>query len=122
MGFSDAEDFLTAAGYRKDDGGGDWWEPTNGKQGGVNRAIRSKLGVKMMTQRNIYHQANYIRTITATLLVHALSRMRKIDQNLIVLKLLSQTRQRWIYILQQNWERRQQRRSTASYSKIYSPN
>ena len=45
-GFSDAEDFLTAAGYRKDDGGGDWWEPTNGKQGGVNRAIRSKLGVK----------------------------------------------------------------------------
>ena len=44
-GFSDAEDFLTAAGYKKNDSKNQW-EPTNGRQGGVNRAIRSKLGVK----------------------------------------------------------------------------
>lgn len=44
-GFSNAEDFLTAAGYKKNDSKNQW-EPTNGYQAGANRAIRSKLGVK----------------------------------------------------------------------------
>ena len=44
-GFSDAEDFLTAAGYKKNNSTNQW-EPTNGYQAGANRAIRSKLGVK----------------------------------------------------------------------------
>ncbi len=44
-GFSSAEDFLTAAGYKKNDGKNQW-EPTNGRQAGANRAIRKKLGIQ----------------------------------------------------------------------------
>ncbi|MDO4660613.1 MAG: hypothetical protein Q4B27_00480 [Candidatus Saccharibacteria bacterium] len=44
-GFSSAEDFLTAAEYKKNDGKNQW-EPTNGRQAGANRAIRKKLGIQ----------------------------------------------------------------------------
>ena len=44
-GFSGAEDFLTAAGYKKNNGNRTW-EATKGRQGPVNAAIRSKLKVK----------------------------------------------------------------------------
>lgn len=43
-GFSDAEDFLTAAKYKQDKKAKIWY-PTSGYQGAVNRAIRSKLKI-----------------------------------------------------------------------------
>ena len=43
-GFSGAEDFLTAAGYKKNNGNRTW-EATKGQQGPVNAAIRSKLKI-----------------------------------------------------------------------------
>ncbi len=43
-GFSDAEDFLTAAKYKQDKKAKIWY-PTSGNQGAVNRAIRSKLKI-----------------------------------------------------------------------------
>ena len=43
-GFSGAEDFLTAAGYKKNNGNRTW-EATKGRQGPVNAAIRSKLKI-----------------------------------------------------------------------------
>lgn len=44
-GFSGAEDFLTAAGYKQNNSNRTW-EATKGRQGPVNAAIRSKLKVK----------------------------------------------------------------------------